>query len=193
MTYELVIVGGGPCGASAAIFAGRAGLTTAVVDKGAGMTDRALVNNHLGLPDGITGPELADLGRRHALKSGVEWIDDEVTSLSVQGDVVTLGTVGGRTLQAHDVLLAQGVNMTLARASGLETEPGREPWIETVLTVDPDGRTSVPHVWAAGTSAGTSVHTIVVAGDGARVSINLITGRRGQRRVDHDKLDLPVT
>lgn len=193
MTYELVIVGGGPAGASAAIFAGRAGLRTAVVDNGGSLTQRALIYNHLGLPDGTTGPELAELGRRHAVKFGVEWIEDEVTSLSVQDDVVTLGTAAGRTLHARDVLLAQGVNTTLASVSGIASEAGREPWIKTVITVDSVGRTSVPHVWAAGTLAGTSVHTIIVAGDGARVAINVISAKRGERHVDHDALEIPAT
>ena len=54
--------------------------------------------------------------------------------------------------------------------------------------VDADGRTSVPGLWAAGTAAGVSVHTIVTAGDGARVAINLISEVRGERHVDHDVL-----
>src|SRR5512143_1040175 len=106
MTYELVIIGGGPSGASAAVFAGRAGLRIAVLDTGDGLVQRALVYNHLGLPDGATGPEFAELGRRHAVRYGAEWIEDEVTSLSVRDDLVTLGTAAGRTLQARDVLLA---------------------------------------------------------------------------------------
>lgn len=192
MTYELVIVGGGPCGASAAVFAGRAGLRTTVIDGGDGLVQRALVYNHLGVPDGTTGPELAELGRRHAVKYGVGWIEDEVTSLSVTDDLVTLVTAAGRTLQARDVLLAQGTRTTLAADAGIATEPGREPWIETVVTVDALGRTSMPRVWAAGTLAGTSVHTIIVAGDGARVTVNLISTRRNERHVDHDALELPT-
>jgi thioredoxin reductase (NADPH) len=191
VTYDLIIVGGGPAGASAAVFAGRAGLRTAVVDNDKGFTRRAMLDNHLGLPDGVTGPELVDLGRRHAVKCGAEWIEDEVTSLSVQDEVVTLGTAGGSALRARDVLLAQGVSLALAADAGIATEPAREPRIKTVLTVDRDGRTSAPHVWAAGVVAGTSVHTIITAGDGARVAINVISARRGQRYVDHDVLEVP--
>jgi thioredoxin reductase len=191
MTYELVIVGGGPSGASAAVFAGRAGLRTAVVDGGEGLVQSAVVNNHLGLPEGTTGVELAELGRRHAEGSGAEWIEDEATSLTVEDDVVTIGTAAGRTLRARDVVLALGVDTTLATVAGIATEAGREPWIKTVVTVDAAGRTSMPHVWAAGTLAGTSVHTIIVAGDGARVAVNVITAQRGERHVDHDTLEIP--
>ncbi len=56
------------------------------------------------------------------------------------------------------------------------------------MAVDAEGRSSVPGVWAAGTAAGVSVHTIVTAGDGARVAINIISGQQGQRFVWHDVL-----
>jgi thioredoxin reductase (NADPH) len=192
VTYDLVIVGGGPAGASAAIFAGRAGLRTAVVDDGNGMAPKALVNNHLGLPEGVEGPELLALGRRHAVASGVEWIEDTATSLSEKDGEVALGTGGGQPLRARDVLLAQGTSTALATEAGIAVEAGREPWIKTVVTVDASGRTSVPHVWAAGTVAGTSVHTIVVAGDGARVAINVISEQRAGRHVDHESLESPA-
>jgi thioredoxin reductase (NADPH) len=191
VTYDLVIVGGGPAGASAGIFAGRAGLRTVVIDDGNSLAQRALVRNHLGLPDGADGPDFVALGRRHAVSSGVEWIEDEVTSLSVHDDVVNVGTAGGRVLPARDALLAQGTNTALASEAGIAIEDGREPWIKAVVTVDSGGRTSAPHVWAAGTVAGTSVHTIITAGDGARVAVNVISAQRGERHVDHDSLEAP--
>ncbi|HEX2806674.1 MAG TPA: hypothetical protein VHN80_10945 [Kineosporiaceae bacterium] len=89
-----------------------------------GLAPKALVNNHLGLPDGVEGPELLKLGRRHAVASGAEWIEDTVTSLSVQDGVVALGTVGGQCLHARDVLLAQGTN-TLLAAGGRDRRRSR--------------------------------------------------------------------
>ena len=61
------------------------------------------------------------------------------------------------------------------------------------MVVDGEGRTSTPGVWAAGTVAGTSVHTIITAGDGARVAINLVSAVRGERHVDHDVLPAPTS
>ena len=191
MPYDLLIVGGGPAGASAAIFAARAGLSTAVIDEDKGMTRRAMLWNHLGFPDGITGPELVDLGRQHAERSGASWIDAKVASLAVRDDLV-VAEVDGSQLEAHDVLLTLGANPSMAADSGIATEDGTEPHINRTITVDGDGRTDVPHVWAAGTAAGVSVHTIVTAGDGARVAVNIISARKGARWADHDVLPKPT-
>jgi thioredoxin reductase (NADPH) len=190
--YDIVIIGGGPAGASAAIFTGRAGLQTLVIDADKGFTRRAMVNNHLGFPDGITGPELVDRGRQHAVNAGAEWIESNATSLAADGDHLVIRTEDRHEYEARDVLLTQGINMTLAKESGIDTVPGTEPRIQTVIAVDADGETNKPGVWAAGTAAGVSVHTIVTAGDGARVAINIISRQRNDRHVDHDILASPT-
>lgn len=190
-THDLIIVGGGPAGASAAVFAARAGLRTLVIDADQGFTRRAMIYNHLGLPDGVTGPELVELGRRHAVKSGAEWIDGSVTELVPGDDSVGVVTESGDRYDARDVLLAVGVRTSVAETAGLTPRQGSEPRIASVLDVDRDGRTAVPHIWAAGTAADVSVHTIVTAGDGARVAINIISEQKGERYVDHDVLPAP--
>lgn len=67
-------------------------------------------------------------------------------------------------------------------------EEGREPRIKKIIKADADGRTSMKNVWAAGTIAGTSVHTIITSGDGARTAVNIISEMNGERYVDHDVL-----
>lgn len=182
--YEIIIVGGGPAGASAAVFAARAGLSTLVIDADKGMTRRAMLNNHLGFPNGITGPELVDLGREHAVKSGAEWIDGQVTTIKSSDTVMV--TTDHETYEGRTLVLCVGINASLAADAGLETLPGTEPRIATIIATDVDGRTNVPGIWAAGTAGGVSVHTIITAGDGARVAINVISEQKGERWVDHD-------
>ena len=80
----------------------------------------------------------------------------------------------------------------MARQAGITTRPGTEPRIKEIVDVDAEGRTSLAGVWAAGTAAGVSVHTIITAGDGARVAINLISSTKGERHVDHDVLPRPA-
>lgn len=184
--YDLLILGGGPAGASAAVFAARAGMNTLVIDADTGMTRRAMLNNHLGFPNGITGPELVDLGREHALKSGAEWVEGQVVSIK-SADSVMVATEDD-TFEGRSLILCVGINTSLTEEAGLETRPGTEPRIATELATDPEGRTNVPGIWAAGTAGGVSVHTIITAGDGARVAINVISEQRGERWVDHDIL-----
>lgn len=188
MSYDLVIIGGGPAGASAAVFAARAGLSTVVVDADKGVTRRALLNNHLGFPDGLPGPELVELGRRHATEAGAEWIEDSAENLERKDDQLLVTTESGRTIEARDVLLTTGMSTKLAEAGGVATVAGTEPRVPSIVEVDDQGQASIPGVWAAGTAGGSSMHTIITAGDGARVAINIISAHKGERWVDHDVL-----
>jgi thioredoxin reductase (NADPH) len=190
--YDVAIVGGGPAGASAATFTARAGLQTVVIDADAGMTRRALVNNHLGFPEGVTGPDLVDNGKLQAARAGAEIVDGKVVSLEKRGDGFDLKTEDGKSFEAKEVILTLGANAELARTAGVKTREGTEPRIKEIVDVDQQGRSSLPGVWAAGTIAGASVHTIITAGDGARVAINLISASKGERHVDHDALPRPA-
>lgn len=190
--YDVAIVGGGPAGASAATFTARAGLQTVVIDADAGMTRRALINNHLGFPEGVNGPDLVDNGKLQAARAGAEIVDGKVVTLDKNGEGFELKTEDGQSFEAKQVILTLGANAELARTAGVKTKEGTEPRIREIVDVDPQGRSSVPGVWAAGTIAGASVHTIITSGDGARVAINLISDNKGQRHVDHDAMPRPA-
>lgn len=191
--YDVAIVGGGPAGASAATFTARAGLSTVVIDADTGMTRRALVNNHLGFPEGIPGPELVETGKLQAARAGAEIVEGKVVSLDKQADQdFRLRTEDDRTFEASRVILTIGANAELARSAGIATKPATEPRIKEIVDTDREGHTSMPGVWAAGTAAGVSVHTIITAGDGARVAINLISETKGERHVDHDAMPKPA-
>ena len=191
--YDVAVVGGGPAGASAATFTARAGLQTVVIDADAGMTRRALVNNHLGFPEGVKGPDLVDSGKLQAARAGAEIVDGKVVELTKRGDNdFVLRTEDGRTFEAKHVVLTTGATAEIAKVAGVATKPGTEPRIREIVETDREGRTSMPGVWAAGTVAGVSVHTIITAGDGARVAVNLISSTKGERHVDHDALPRPA-
>src|SRR5258708_3161230 len=187
--YDVAIVGGGPAGASAATFTARAGLQTVLIDADAGMTRRAMVNNHLGFPEGVAGPDLVESGKAQAAHAGAEVIAGKAVELqSNGGEGFSLKTEDGATYEAKRVTLAVGENPEVARSGGVNVKPGTEPRIKEIGDADAQGRPSMPGVWAAGPAAGVSVHTIITAGDGARVAINLISELRGERYVDHDIL-----
>lgn len=185
--YDILIVGAGPAGASAALFAAKAGKKTLVIDNDQSITKRAWMENHYGVME-ISGPDLIELGKKQASKFGAEFVQAKVTQISEQGDGFKVQTDNNNEYEAKHVILATGLQVDLAEAIGLATKPGTEPRIKTVLQVDEQGRTSKKGIWAAGTCAGVSVHTIITAGDGAKVAINVISELNGERYVDHDVL-----
>jgi thioredoxin reductase (NADPH) len=184
--FDIAIIGAGPAGASAAIFTAKAGKKTLLIDSDKSMTKRAWIENHYGVAE-ITGPDIVETGKVQATKQGAELIQKEVTNVTKNSEGFLL-EVEGQELQAKHVIIASGSSAALAEKIGVKTKEGTEPRIKTVFDVTPEGKTTVDGIWAAGTCAGVSVHTIITAGDGAKVAINLISEINGERYVDHDVL-----
>lgn len=184
--YDVAIIGAGPAGASAALFTAKAGKKTLVVDNEKSITKRAWVENHYGVIE-ISGPDLVEIGKKQAEKFGATLVEDSVVDVKKNGETFAIVTENG-SYEAKHVILATGLLVDLAEKIGIATKPGTEPRIKTVLDVDASGKTSVEGIWAAGTCAGVSVHTIITAGDGAKVAINVISEINGERYVDHDLL-----
>lgn len=184
--YEIVIIGAGPAGASAALFAARAGKSTLLFDNNKSLTSHAWVENHYGVSE-ISGPDLLEVGKKQASKFGAELVEDQVTNI-VKSETGFQIQTENNSYEAQNVILATGVSLDLAESIGLKTKPGTEPRIKTVLDIDTEGKTNVDGIWAAGTVAGVSVHTIITAGDGAKVAVNVISQLNGARYADHDML-----
>ncbi len=110
--YDLVIVGGGPAGLSASIYAAREGISVVVVDSGglggnAGVTER--IDNYPGFPEGIGGAALMDRFEAQARRYEVELVAGVgVKSLLRSGQDLEVGLNTGQRLQAHAVLVATG-------------------------------------------------------------------------------------
>ena len=183
---DVVVIGAGPAGASAALFTAKAGKKTALIDNDKSITKKAWIENHYGVSE-ITGPELVETGKKQAAKFGAEIVQATVTNVSKTENGFTVETDQNQYETAH-VIVATGLLVDLAEKIGLTTKPGTEPRIKTVLDVTADGKTNIEGIWAAGTIAGVSVHTIVTAGDGAKVAINVLSAINGERYVDHDLL-----
>lgn len=185
--YDVIIVGSGPAGQSAALFTSKAGKKTLVLDNGKGMTQRAYLKNHYGAKE-LEGNDLLSVGREQAEFFGTEFKEGTVSNVTKNGDRFVAETEEGESFEGGAVILATGANLALAETIGVKTIAATEPRIKTVVEVDSEGRTNIEGIWACGTAGGVSVHTIITSGDGARVAINLISELNGARYVDHDMI-----
>lgn len=109
---ELVIVGSGPAGYTAGIYAGRAQLKPLLyegsVTAGGALMNTTDVENFPGFPDGIMGPDLMDHMRNQAKRFDVEIITDDIVEMHLAGDIKVLKDGSGNTIRAKAVILATG-------------------------------------------------------------------------------------
>ncbi len=124
-TYDMVIIGGGPAGYTAALYAARANLKVIVLEKlsaGGQMALSHQIDNYPGFEEGIDGFTLAEKMQRHAEQFGAETALAEVLSLDLAAKIKTVHTTEG-IFKAKTVVLATGAN---SRPPGL---PEEKAWI----------------------------------------------------------------
>ena len=109
---DLVIVGSGPAGYTAAIYASRTQLNPLMyegsVTAGGALMNTTEVENFPGFVDGVMGPELMESMRKQAQRFGSELITDDIVKMDLVGDIKTLVDGSGNTIKAKSVILAMG-------------------------------------------------------------------------------------
>jgi len=121
--HDVVIVGSGPAGYTAAIYTARAQLNPIIyegsVTAGGALMNTTEVENFPGFEHGIMGPELMEQMRKQALRFGANLVTDDIVSMKLTGDIKELEDGSGNKIRAKSVILAMG---SAYKELGLENE-----------------------------------------------------------------------
>ena len=157
-TYDLIVVGAGPAGLGAAVYAASEGLTTVVLESAGpgGQAGRSMrIENYLGFPTGIAGSELAERATVQANKFGAHIaVPSPVIRLTLEGQYPTLHIDGGERLTAKCVLIASGADYRRLPAEGCERYEGCGVYYAATLNEAPLCRKAEAVVIGGGNSAG---------------------------------------
>ena len=124
--YDVVIIGSGPGGMTAALYTSRANLKTLILEKGVPggeLLNTSDVENYPGFPT-ISGPELADNMYKGAMQFGAEYAYGQVSKIELEGDLKVI-TAGKKTYYAYAVVIATGSYHRKLEVPGEEEYAGR--------------------------------------------------------------------
>ncbi|HEX6870926.1 MAG TPA: FAD-dependent oxidoreductase [Micromonosporaceae bacterium] len=156
--YDVVVIGGGPAGLGAAVYAASEGLRTVLVEKKAtggqaGQSSR--IENYLGFPDGVSGAQLTERARRQAVKFGAELLTTrQVVGLDLAGATRLVRFADGTRIAAHTVVLATGVLYRRLPGAGLDELTGRGVFYGSAATEAPNCRDQEVYIVGGANSAG---------------------------------------
>lgn len=176
---DVVIVGDGPTGLSAALLLGKNDLDTVVVGENETPMHKAHLLNYLGIED-EEGTPFMERAREQAAGFGAELHDGRIASVEDLGNGFEAETEDGQTFQGRYLVLATGTDRSLAEQLDLAFDGD-------VVEADKEGHTSLEGVYAGGWA--TRPHKIQAAtsvGDGAAIALSILSEEAGEPVHDFD-------
>jgi thioredoxin reductase len=175
---DVLVVGGGPAGLSAALFTEKNGLDTAVYDTDKTWMHKAHLFNYLGI-DSMDGTEFMEVSREQVEGFGVDVHEQKVTGVEHSDDSFTVSTEDGE-VTAQYVVLATGTNRSLAEELGCAFDGD-------LVDVNLSMETSVDDVYATGAMVRDQEwQAIISAGDGGAAALDILSKEEGEHFHDFD-------
>lgn len=176
---DVIIVGDGPGGLSAALFLAKNDMNVTVYGKDNTAMHWALLYNYLGIPK-ISGSDFQEIARQQVTDFGATLVDDLVTEIDKTAEGFSIKTESGTTKSAKYVVLAEGKEMKLGKSMGLEAD-------RMGFDVDRNGRTAVEGLYAVGRATKLKrSQAIISAGEGAAAALDILSTEAGKDMLDYD-------
>ncbi len=178
---DVAVVGGGPAGLSAALFAAKNGLSAHIFDTDQTWMHKAHLYNYLGIRS-MDGDVFMDRAREHAVTDHGAQLHEgvAVTAVEENGDGFTISTEDGDH-EASYVVLATGAKRDLADELGCDFTD------DDVVDVDVTMETTVEDAYATGAMVRAEEwQAVISAGDGAAAALNILTKEKGEHFHDFD-------
>ena len=175
---EVLIVGDGPGGLSAALFLAKRGMQADVFGTDDTPMHKAMLYNYLGIPE-ITGSDFQKVARQQAEDFGATLHETKVEDIEHSGEGFKVTTDDDESFEAKYLVVAVS-NKRLLDAAGIERDAG-------VADVDRNGRTNVENAYAIGwATRAQKIQAIISAGDGAAAALDILSKEAGEDVHDFD-------
>ena len=187
---DVLVIGGGIAGGSAAIYTAQGGLKTAVADSGKSQVKQvSSLYNYPGIRE-ISGQSLIQTIKDQALASGSAWHDGTVEQVKILDEGFRVMMADGKEIRTRYLIIATNLQTALLEELGFEltvNEKVPSGKIKRVLGVGQDGSTHIPNLFITSLLAGLSSQSVIVAGHGASVGIAIVSRETGKSYMWHDQ------
>lgn len=176
---DVLIIGDGPTGLSAALLLSKNGQDVVVMGKDETPMHKAYLENFLGLRK-VRGTAFMERAREHVEAFGTELVTTEVSDVAAENGGFVVSGTDGTEVETRYLVLATGGSQKLAERLGVVFEDDR-------VRVDLDGRTSEDRVYAGGWLArGAKIQAAISVGDGAAIALDILSRELGKPFHDFD-------
>ena len=179
---DILIIGDGPGGLSAALFLAKNDMNVTVFGQNKTLMHDAMLYNYLGIPQ-ITGTEFQEISRKQVEGFGGKILDVEVTEIETGGAEFSLSTAVGDKYQGKYLIVATGLEEALAQTLGLDTDSDNDD----AIVADREGKTAIENLYVIGwLTRGQRTQAIISAGEGASAALSIISTEIGRDFHDFD-------